>query len=194
MDESPLPTLAPGLVDPELMAGDAATKQANVVLSRLNAALANNDADALESCFYADQAFWKDQLALTYHLRTFKDPAVITESLLETTKLRNVSKGIAVDGAALFLPATPVLQFIDCPIVFRTESPGAICRGKILFLPVKNEHNGNEALEWKIWILSTRLEDLDIQTEDQSLLQAAPRQSDGLDLETDVFIIGGGNA
>lgn len=78
--------------------------------------------------------------------------------------------------------------------MFRTESPGATCRGKILFLPVKSEQDGNEALEWKIWILSTRLEALDIQTEDESLLQAAPRQFDDLDLETDVFIIGGGNA
>ncbi|KAJ5122344.1 hypothetical protein N7526_009281 [Penicillium atrosanguineum] len=176
------------------MAGDAATKQADIVLSRLNAALAKGDAAALQSCFYADQAFWKDQLALTYHLRTFKSPGVITQSLLETEKLRSVSKGIAVDGAALFLPATPVLQFIDCPIVFRTETPGATCRGKILFLPVQNEQDGNEALEWKIWILSTRLEALDIQTEDESLLQAAPRRFDDLDLETDVFIIGGGNA
>jgi hypothetical protein len=64
---------------------------------------------ALESCFYADQAFWKDQLALTYHLRTFKTPGVISASLLETKKLRSLSKGIAVDGAALFLPATPGL-------------------------------------------------------------------------------------
>lgn len=114
MDELPLPTLAPGLVDPELMAGDAATKQANIVLSRFNAALANNDAAELESCFYADQAFWKDQLALTYHLRTFKTPSVIAGGLLETEKLRNVSKGIAVNGAALFLPATPVLVSASC--------------------------------------------------------------------------------
>lgn len=63
----------------------------------------------LEACFYADQAFWKDQLALTYHLRTFKTPGVIAASLLETEKPRSISKGIAVDGVALFLPATPVL-------------------------------------------------------------------------------------
>jgi hypothetical protein len=194
MDELPLPTLAPGLVDPELMAGDAATKQANIVLSRFNAALASNDATELESCFYADQAFWKDQLALTYHLRTFQSPSIIAESLLKTEKLRGVSKGIAVDGAALFLPATPVLQFIDCPIVFRTESPGASCRGKILFLPVKTEQDGHETLEWKIWVLSTRLEALDIQAEDETLLETAPRQLDDLDLETEVFIVGGGNA
>lgn len=109
MDECPLPALVPGLVDSESMAGNVATEQANIVLSRFNAALANNDAASLEACFYADQAFWKDQLALTYHLRTFKTPGVIAASLLETDKLRNISKGIAVDGAAVFLPASPVL-------------------------------------------------------------------------------------
>jgi len=109
MDELPLPALTPGLFDPESMTGDAVTKQANIVLSRFNAALADNDALALENCFYADQAFWKDQLALTYHLRTFKSPGMIAASLLETEKLRSISKGIAVDGAALLLPVTPDL-------------------------------------------------------------------------------------
>lgn len=78
--------------------------------------------------------------------------------------------------------------------MFRTESPGATCRGKILFLPVKTEQGGNETLEWKIWVLNTRLETLDVQAEDETLLQAAPRQFDDLNLETEVFIIGGGNA
>lgn len=113
MDEQPLPVLTPGLIDPESMAGDEATKLANAVLSRLNDAVAADDAATLESCFYASQAFWKDQLALTYHLRTFKTPAVISVSLLETKKLRGIAKGIEVDGAALFLPATPVLVSND---------------------------------------------------------------------------------
>jgi len=61
-------------------------------------------------------------------------------------------------------------------------------------LPVKTEFDGHETIEWKIWILSTRLENLDLQAEDENLLQGAKRQFDGLDFETDVFIIGGGNA
>lgn len=84
MDEQPLPTLPPGLIDPASMAGDGATKQANDVLIRFNAALAADDAATLESCFYSSQAYWKDQLALTYHLRTFETPNVVAASLLET--------------------------------------------------------------------------------------------------------------
>lgn len=60
-----------------------------------------------------------------------------------------------------------------------------------MLLPIKNDG----VLCWKIWILCTRLESLDLQPEDESLLQASGRSLNGpKTLETDVFVIGGGNA
>lgn len=109
MNEQPVPLLAPGLVDPASMAGKQATIKANALLDRFNVALANRDADKLAGCFYASQAYWKDILALTYHLRTFSTPGVIAAALLKTNKLRQIENGISIDGAAIFLPATPVL-------------------------------------------------------------------------------------
>ncbi|GKZ49685.1 hypothetical protein AbraIFM66951_002256 [Aspergillus brasiliensis] len=192
MNQHPVPTLPPGLIDPASMASDEATTQARAVLESLNTALVTGDVKTLEDCFYPDQAYWKDQLALTWHLRTFSTPSTIAASLLETAKLRNVSGGVEIDGAAVFLPATPVLQFIDCPLIFKTQSPAGVCRGKMLLLPVVGH---GERIAWKIWILSTRLESLDMQPEDESLLQNPRRQLDGsLEFETDVFIIGAGNA
>lgn len=66
----------------------------------------------------------------------------------------------------------------------------------MLLLPAKSGlGSADEKVEWKIWILSTRLESLDIQPEDETLLQSPGKQLNGLEhLETDVFIIGGGNA
>lgn len=63
-------------------------------------------------------------------------------------------------------------------------------------LPVKaNAENGAVKLTWKIWILSTILEDLDLHPENETLLRSPGRQLDGLKtIDTDVFIIGGGNA
>lgn len=59
-------------------------------------------------------------------------------------------------------------------------------------MPVKN---GGEELQWKIWVLSTRLESLDLQPEDESLLKSPRKHLDGAEtLETDVLIIGAGNA
>jgi hypothetical protein len=107
--QQPLPLLTPGLIDPASMAGDEPTKQAQIVLDRLNAAIAGNNTEAIEDCFVADHAYWKDQLALTYHLRTFRTPGVIAASLLETTQLRAIKGGISVNGGAIFMPATPVL-------------------------------------------------------------------------------------
>ncbi|KAJ5737022.1 monooxygenase [Penicillium malachiteum] len=194
MAQRPLPKLAPGLVDPASMAGDQATIQACAVLDQLNAAITNGDFKALEQCFYAEQAYWRDQVALTYHIRTFRTPGVIASSLLETTKLRKITaEGIQVDGSAAFLPVTPVLQFIDCPIVFNTGSPEGTCRGKVLFLPVVQE--GTDSIIWRIWILSTRLETLGSHVEDQESLKAPRRELDNaVDFETEVLIIGGGNS
>lgn len=50
-------------------------------------------------------------------------------------------------------------------------------------------------LAWKIWILSTQLQSLDVQAEDETRLKA-PRRVLGSSkqLDIDVFIVGGGNA
>lgn len=66
----------------------------------------------------------------------------------------------------------------------------------MLLLPVKGGlGNSSKTIEWKIWILSTFLESLDLQAEDETLLLAPSKQLDGLEaIETDVFIVGGGNA
>lgn len=114
MAQNPLPLLAPGMVDPVSMADYEPTKQTQLVLDNLNTALARNDAGALEDCFWKDQAYWRDQLALTYHLRTFKSPGIIAASLLETNKLRAIKGDITVDGGAIFIQATPVLVSMTC--------------------------------------------------------------------------------
>ena len=83
-------------------------------------------------------------------------------------------------------------QFIDCGIAFQTSSPAATCKGKVILLPVKG---ANEIIEWKIWVLSTILKELEIQKENETLLQSPGRQFSGPgSFETEVFIIGGGNS
>lgn len=62
----------------------------------------------------------------------------------------------------------------------------------MLLLPVKE----NGVLSWKIWNLCTILENLDVHPETESLLQSPGRSfpAGPSTLETDVFVIGGGNA
>ncbi|KAL1630648.1 hypothetical protein SLS54_000519 [Diplodia seriata] len=88
--------------------GEEPTRQALAVLEPFNNALLANDAEGLKECFYADQAYWKDQLALTYHLRTFTGSDTIVASLLETKALRQITAGIKLETAQ-FIPATPTL-------------------------------------------------------------------------------------
>jgi len=42
----------------------------------------------------ADQAYWRAQVALTYHIRTFNGAGVAAANLLETRKLRGIPEGL----------------------------------------------------------------------------------------------------
>lgn len=109
MNNHPIPKILPGLVDPAIMAGDAAMQQVRSVLNQLNNALATDKFEKLRGCFFPSQTYWKDQLALTYHLRTFSTPGIVAASLLETKAMRNVVGEIVADGEAQFIPVMPTL-------------------------------------------------------------------------------------
>lgn len=106
--------IAPGTLDPASTDGSSILGAALGVLDEFNAALASEDAERLKTCFFPGQAYWRDQLALTYHLRTFASPAVVVASLLETKKLRGLTDDIKLEGAPQFIPATPVLVRSQC--------------------------------------------------------------------------------
>lgn len=108
----PLPQ--PGGVDPALMSGDGPSQVAISTLAALEAGLEAGDVQAVGKCFFPTQAFWRDLLALTSHIRTFAgETSVIATSLVETTKLRGVNAGLKLSGTAQFVPATPALVSTD---------------------------------------------------------------------------------
>ncbi|ETS86267.1 hypothetical protein PFICI_00095 [Pestalotiopsis fici W106-1] len=189
MADRPLPLIGPEIL--ETINADQAPAHAKQVLDEFNRALASNDVGRLASCFFEKQCYWRDQLALTWHLRTIESPRNCAASISETTALRGVPAGFTIKGAPQFIPAAPTLQFINCEFTFTTSSPAASCRGSIKLLPVRL----NGSIAWRIWILSTWMEDLHVHPENTALLDLPRRNLDNLDqIETDVFIIGGGNA
>lgn len=109
--QSPLPSLSASMISRASLDGNEPTEQAKTLLEKFNAALAANDSSAIEACFYPDQAYWRDQLALTYHLRTFSGPAVVASSFLETKNLRELKNGIQIDGDAILVsPASNLVS------------------------------------------------------------------------------------
>lgn len=112
--QSPLPVIVPGTLDEASTGSSEISAAALGVLSEFNTALAAADAEKLEACFFPGQAHWRDQLALTYHLRTFATPPVIAAGLLETSKLRGLAEGVKLEGEPQFVPATPVLVRSRC--------------------------------------------------------------------------------
>lgn len=82
---------------------------------------------------------------------------------------------------------SPVLRWVDGLFSFETASPAAKCAGRVVLLPL-------EGGEWKIWTLSTWVESLESAAEDESRLRAPGRALEDDVIETEVFVLGGGNA
>jgi hypothetical protein len=84
-----------------------------------------------------------------------------------------------------------VQQFIDCDISFQTTKPAVRCTGKVAMVPVMDRGR----LAYKIWSLSTWIEDLEAHPENPALLQLPGSTPSGVEhFEMDVLILGGGNA
>jgi len=193
------------------MTSDRVTTQARVVVDAFNAALASNNVEELSACFYTEQSFWRDTVALTSHLRTFSTPRVVAAALLKMITLRGIVGKIDLSEEAHFVVISPTLvsqpsssfhqyerfvdenskMFIDCGICFLTGSPALECLGRILLLPA--EIGG--VVSWKIWVLSTWVKKIVHRSEDETLLRAPARSLKDLGIiETDVVIIGGGSS
>lgn len=105
----PLPNIAPGTVDPASMAGNAPSVHAEAVLETFNAALTYKDTEKLADCFFPTQAFWRDIVALTSHLRTFSSSQVIATAFLQTSNLRGLVGRIKLARDAQFVVMSPVM-------------------------------------------------------------------------------------
>lgn len=115
----PLPIIAPGTVDPAEMTGDVPVALAQVVVDDLNAALTNNHVNELADCFFPEQAFWRDIVALTSHLRTLIQPRVIADALLRMNSLRVIEGAIEITGEPHFVVMNPAM--VSC-LVIQTAS------------------------------------------------------------------------
>jgi hypothetical protein len=91
------------------MTGDVPTIQACSVVNAFNAALSSKEVGTLASCFFPEQAYWRDIVALTSHLRTFDHPRVVSIALLQMIDLRGLEGGVKIDGDAHFAVLGPTL-------------------------------------------------------------------------------------
>ncbi|KAI1409052.1 hypothetical protein F5Y13DRAFT_171064 [Hypoxylon sp. FL1857] len=190
----PLPKVTPGTVDPSVMTGDVPTTRARAVVDAFSDALLSNDAEKLAGCFFPEQAFWRDIVALTSHLRSISMPKAVAAALIHTKNSQGIADKVKLAGEAHFVVINPVMMFIDCEISFRTISPALSCVGKMILLPVKSDAAG-ESVSWKIWVLSTWVENIVQHPEDEKLLSSPGRNLDVSDtIETDVFIVGAGSS
>jgi hypothetical protein len=105
----PMPKIAPGTVDPTSMTSTAPDTQVENVLSEFNEALSGKSVERLTNCFFAGQAYWRDMVALTSHLRTFTEPRCIAAALIHLVSLRGLRAPIKLTGKAKFAMMSPVM-------------------------------------------------------------------------------------
>lgn len=103
----PLPKIAPRTVDPAAVTDDEPTTYTQAVLNALNAALASSDAEKVAGCFCSEQAFWRDIVAFTSHLRTFIQPDIVAAPLLQMKSLRGIEGEIKISGHPHFVFMSP---------------------------------------------------------------------------------------
>ncbi|PSR84239.1 hypothetical protein BD289DRAFT_368848, partial [Coniella lustricola] len=189
----PLPTLPDGLSDPAAIDAAAIVQDA---LNTLSAGLQANDVAQIASSFLTSQAYWRDLLALTWHLRTFNDASTIVPSLLQLQRERGWSGAVTLDHpTAQHITVSPHLRWVQALFTFETASPAANCGGRVVLLPEPGADGCS--VVWKIWTLSTWVDSLQAFPEDLEALKAPGRdlRAEAEEkLETDVLILGGGNA
>ncbi|KAK1948931.1 FAD/NAD(P)-binding domain-containing protein [Colletotrichum sublineola] len=163
---------------------------ARSVVADLSAALQKRSHHDVESLFATPSAHWRDTLALTAHLRTFKGRQSIASALLELHEQRNV--GALESHGGQVSTATEDLKWLNCSFSFRTGSPSALCQGLMMLIP---SVEGPDHCRWKIWSMTTWLADWKEYPEDENLLRVPSEQiAESERIFTDVLIIGGGNA
>lgn len=113
----PLPKIPPGTVNPANVAGDVPLARAQAVVNALNAALSSNNADDLADCFYPDQAFWRDIVALTSHLRTLIQPKAIAGALLQLNSLRVIEGAIEISGEPVNGKSEVCIYFLSSKLI-----------------------------------------------------------------------------
>lgn len=177
---------------------DDPTALVRQTLASLSTGLVAGDADAVQSLFHGTQAYWRDIVALTWHLRTLRDRARIAPALVQLAQARGLADGAfaVTPGSVNDVTVSPALRWIEGLFTFETVSPAARCGGRIVLLPEAGPDGGDGVVAWKIWTLATWIEDLVASPQDMDALRAPKRDlaAEGDAFATSVLILGGGNA
>ncbi|KAK2598827.1 hypothetical protein N8I77_012212 [Diaporthe amygdali] len=183
----PLPDKLPATADVD---GAALVTKA---LQSLTDALEAEDISQLKALFLSSQAYWRDLLSFTFHIRTLNDGPVIAPALKKLVGERSLVGGFKfVPGSVHDVSPTPTLRWIQGSFTFETASPKAKGEGSVQLFP---ELGSDGQISWKLWILTTWLEDYADWPENTRLLTAPGRNLQDVEhIDTDVLIVGGGNA
>ena len=109
---------------------------------------------ALRADHFVKEAYWRDLLALTGTFRTFQSPQSIIFAWKELTEKYSLSDLQLVPNSSA-IRSNPTISWIHARFTFRVSTrPAAKCSGILRLVP---DADGR----WKIWVLSTILEEIE---------------------------------
>lgn len=79
------------------------------VVEEFATALSNADKHGMAELFVNDRSYWRDTVAITAHLRTFKSPHTIASVLTELNRQRHISEVSIIPGTAQIVKASDTL-------------------------------------------------------------------------------------
>ncbi|KAF7302474.1 hypothetical protein HMN09_00881500 [Mycena chlorophos] len=156
------------------------------LLPKISSLLSEPRSEVIEDLLHPG-AFWRDQVALTWSLRTFHSVSVIVENIPNLLRRANVLassiKLVEEQVAAIDLPNG--VSIIRAPFAFATANPKARCTATVKLIRMKNG-------DVKVFTVTTtlrELEDVPWKPFDapQPVLGSLPEA-------VDVLVIGGGHA
>ncbi|EKG18865.1 Aromatic-ring hydroxylase-like protein [Macrophomina phaseolina MS6] len=162
------------------------------------AARAVEQLHSLDASALKDDAIWRDQVALTGTYRTFYGSQNVQLAWGELTDANRPQGFALITGSSLVVRPSPELHWVQAMFVFKLSPEGRkqkYCSGFVRIIPVGED--------WKIWIISTLLEDIEGYGTSDQLEALSPEQSekektaDGISSSNDRFdvvIVGGGQA
>ncbi|KAJ7708782.1 hypothetical protein B0H17DRAFT_365221 [Mycena rosella] len=185
IDELPGSYLSPALIS--AFREDEALDVAKSVAPAISRLLSSSDKSAVDTLFYPD-AFWRDQVSLSWSLRTLHPTSVISETIIPLIQRAEIEPSSIVlqEGQVRATQLPNGVSVVRAPFAFRTSKPAALCSAAFKLIRMKNG-------DIKVFTVTTSLKELDAMPWRALPLAIPVEIPPTVPKSLDVLVVGGGH-
>ncbi|KAJ7664931.1 hypothetical protein B0H17DRAFT_1211080 [Mycena rosella] len=160
---------------------------AKSVAPAISALLSTPTKSGVDALFHAD-AFWRDQVSLSWSLRTFHPTAVISATVIPLIQRAQIDPASIVlqEDQIIVIEFPNGVSVVRAPFTFRMSNPKAQCTAAFKLIRMKNG-------DIKVFTVTTSIEELDAMPW-QTVSPAIPTEiPSAVPQSLDVLVVGGGH-